>query len=125
MEMWKSLTTEEQEKVIGRKKYDDVELGDDVKPQNAHNVVSKAHDAEGNELKILRANMPFSNPTEGEYGTFFIGYSRSFNITKTMLENMFLGKENGHIDRLLDFSTAVSGSLFFVPTFDFLDDLAE
>ena len=55
----------------------------------------------------------------------FIGYSHSFNITKTMLENMFLGKENGHIDRLLDFSTAVSGSLFFVPTFDFLDDLAE
>ncbi|ENW17287.1 putative dye-decolorizing peroxidase (DyP), encapsulated subgroup [Acinetobacter haemolyticus CIP 64.3 = MTCC 9819] len=125
MEMWKGLSTEEQEKVIGRKKYDDVELGDDVKPQNAHNVVSKAHDADGNELKILRANMPFSNPTEGEYGTFFIGYSRSFNITKTMLENMFLGKENGHVDRLLDFSTPVSGSLFFVPTFDFLEDLGE
>lgn len=125
MEMWKSLTTEQQEKVIGRKKYDDVELGDDVKPQNAHNVVSKAHDAEGNELKILRANMPFSNPTEGEYGTFFIGYSRSFNITKTMIGNMFLGKENGHVDRILDFSTAVSGSLFFVPTFDFLEDLGE
>ncbi|ENW96135.1 Dyp-type peroxidase [Acinetobacter sp. NIPH 298] len=125
MEMWKGLSTEEQEKVIGRKKYDDVELSDDVKPQNAHNVVSKAHDADGNELKILRANMPFSNPSEGESGTFFIGYSRSFNITKTMLENMFLGKENGHVDRLLDFSTAVSGSLFFVPTFDFLEDLAE
>ncbi|CAM4423882.1 hypothetical protein F901_03335 [Acinetobacter dispersus] len=125
MEMWKGLSTEEQEKVIGRKKYDDVELGDDVKPQSAHNVASKAHDADGNELKILRANMPFSNPTEGEYGTFFIGYSRSFNITKTMLENMFLGKETGHVDRLLDFSTAVSGSLFFVPTFDFLEDLGE
>ncbi|RZF49882.1 Dyp-type peroxidase [Acinetobacter halotolerans] len=125
MEMWKALSTEEQEKVIGRKKYDDVELSDDVKPQNAHNVVSKAHDADGNELKILRANMPFSNPSEGESGTFFIGYSRSFNITKTMLENMFLGKENGHVDRLLDFSTPVSGSLFFVPTFDFLEDLAE
>ncbi|ENU29983.1 hypothetical protein F991_02470 [Acinetobacter sp. CIP-A165] len=125
MEMWKGLSTEEQEKVIGRKKYDDVELSDDVKPQNAHNVVSKAHDADGNELKILRANMPFSNPSEGESGTFFIGYSRSFNITKAMLENMFLGKENGHVDRLLDFSTPVSGSLFFVPTFDFLEDLAE
>lgn len=93
MEMWKRLSTEEQEKLIGRKKYDDVELGDDVKLQSAHNVASKAHDADGNELKILRANMPFSNPTEGECGMFFIGYSRSFNITKTMLKNMFWARK--------------------------------
>ena len=39
-----------------------------------------------------------------------------------MLENMFAGKPPGNHDRLLDFSTAVTGALFFVPTADFLDD---
>lgn len=59
MEKWRALSDEEQEKVIGRKKFNDIELDDDEKPLTAHNVVSKAHDAEGNELKIMRANMPF------------------------------------------------------------------
>ena len=40
-----------------------------------------------------------------------------------MLENMFVGDPPGNHDRILDFSTAVTGSLFFVPTADFLDDL--
>ena len=40
-----------------------------------------------------------------------------------MLENMFIGDPPGNYDRILDFSTAVTGSLFFVPTADFLDNL--
>ncbi len=125
MDKWRALSDEEQEKVIGRKKYSDVELGDDVKPATAHNVVSKAHDAEGNELKIVRANMPFSNPSKNEYGTFFIGYARHFSTTRQMLRNMFLGNREKHTDKLLDFSTPLTGCLFFVPTFDFLDDLGD
>jgi putative iron-dependent peroxidase len=39
-----------------------------------------------------------------------------------MLENMFLGNPPGNYDWILDFSTAVTGTLFFVPTADFLDD---
>ena len=39
-----------------------------------------------------------------------------------MLTNMFIGKPPGNYDRILDFSTAVTGNLFFVPTADFLDD---
>lgn len=42
-----------------------------------------------------------------------------------MLENMFLGNEQGNLDRLLDFSTAQTGTLFFVPTVDFLDGLGD
>ncbi|MBW3009973.1 Dyp-type peroxidase, partial [Acinetobacter baumannii] len=125
MEKWRALSDEEQEKVIGRKKFNDIELDDEEKPLTAHNVVSKAHDAEGNELKIMRANMPFSNPSKNEYGTFFIGYSRKFSTTRQMLENMFLGNEQGNLDRLLDFSTAQTGTLFFVPTVDFLDGLGD
>ncbi|EPF72173.1 Dyp-type peroxidase [Acinetobacter rudis] len=125
MNKWRALSDEEQEKVIGRKKFNDVELSDEIKPKTAHNVVSKAHDEEGNELKIMRANMPFANASKNEYGTFFIGYSRKFSVTKQMLEHMFLGDTEGNLDRLLDFSTAKTGTLFFVPTVDFLDDLAE
>ena len=41
-----------------------------------------------------------------------------------MLRNMFIGNPPGNHDRILDFSTAVTGNLFFVPTADFLDDPA-
>jgi putative iron-dependent peroxidase len=38
---------------------------------------------------------------------------------------MFIGKPPGNYDRLLDFSRAVTGTLFFVPTATFLDSLAD
>ena len=40
-----------------------------------------------------------------------------------MLENMFVGRPPGNYDRILDFSRAVTGSLFFVPTATFLDEV--
>ena len=125
MDKWRGLSTEEQEQVIGRKKFNDLELSDEEKPATAHNAVSKAHDADGNEVKIMRANMPFANPAKNEYGTFFIGYARSFSITQQMLTHMFQGDADGNLDSLLDYSTAETGCLFFVPTVDFLDDLGD
>ena len=67
--------------------------------------------------------MPFGRPGHGEFGTYFIGYSRTPQITETMLENMFIGRPPGNYDRLLDFSRPVTGSLFFVPTGTFLDNV--
>ena len=125
MEKWNALPTEEQEKVVGRRKYNDLELGDDEKPANAHNAVTNISDENGDELKIVRANMPFANPAKGEFGTYFIGYSGTFSTTRRMLENMFIGDPVGNTDRLLEFSTAVTGTLFFVPPFDMLEELAE
>ena len=40
-----------------------------------------------------------------------------------MLQNMFVGRPPGNYDRLLDFSRAVTGSLFFVPSATFLDNV--
>ena len=40
-----------------------------------------------------------------------------------MLSNMFIGNPPGNYDRILDFSQALTGSLFFVPTADLLDRL--
>jgi putative iron-dependent peroxidase len=122
MQSWESLSVTEQELVFGRSKLDDIEMDDDVKPSNAHIALNVIEDEDGNELKIVRANMPFGEVGKGEYGTYFIGYSRTPEVTERMLNNMFLGDPPGNTDRVLDFSTALTGVLFFTPTIDFLDD---
>ena len=122
MSAWNALSVTEQERVIGRTKLEDIELGDDVKPANSHVALNVIEDDAGNELKIVRHNMPFGEVGTGEFGTYFIGYSRTPAVTERMLRNMFIGDPPGNTDRILDFSTAVTGSMFFTPTADFLDD---
>lgn len=122
MASWNSLSTQEQERVIGRTKLDDIELDDDSKPVNSHVALNVIEDDEGNELKIVRHNMPFGQIGKGEFGTYFIGYSRTAAVTERMLRNMFVGDPPGNTDRVLDFSTAVTGSMFFTPIVDFLND---
>jgi putative iron-dependent peroxidase len=122
MTSWNSLSVEEQERVIGRTKLDDIELDDDVKPANSHVALNVIEDDDGNELKIVRHNMPFGEIGKGEFGTYYIGYSRTPAVTERMLDNMFIGDPPGNTDRILDFSTAITGGLFFTPTVDFLDD---
>ncbi len=122
MPAWNALSVTQQESVVGRTKLDNIELGDDEKPANSHIALNVITDADGTELKIVRHNMPFGELGKGEYGTYFIGYSRTPRVTEQMLENMFLGDPPGNTDRILDFSTAVTGGLFFSPTVDFLDD---
>src|ERR1700679_4110127 len=122
MTKWNALSTEQQEQIIGRKKLSDIELSDAVKAPFAHNVLTAVVE-NGKQLDILRDNMPFGKPGHGEFGTYFIGYCRTPRITEQMLENMFIGNPPGNYDRLLDFSQAVTGSLFFVPTGTFLDSV--
>lgn len=119
---WNSLSVTEQERAFGRTKLEDIEFDDDDKPANSHLTLNKVEDDEGNELKIVRHNMPFGEVGKGEYGTYYIGYSRSPGVTEQMLRNMFLGDPPGNTDRILDFSTAITGGMFFSPTVDFLDD---
>ena len=122
LDAWDSLSVEEQEKIIGRTKLDDIELADDVKPSSAHNALTTI-EVDGEEIKILRDNMPFGAVGAQEFGTYFIGYARSPATTEQMLQNMFVGSPPGNYDRLLDFSRAVTGNLFFVPSQSMLDGL--
>jgi len=123
LEAWNNLSTEAQEKIIGRSKISDIELDDTVKPTSAHNALTVIEE-NGRELKIVRDNMTFGYPGRGEFGTYFIGYSRSPRIIEQMLNNMFIGRPPGNYDRILDFSTPVTGSLFFIPTSTFLDGIS-
>ncbi len=120
---WNAVPVEQQEKIVGRTKLSDIELDDATKPTYAHNALTIIEE-NGVELKIVRANMPFGEVGKGEFGTYFIGYCRTPQRIEQMLENMFVGKPPGNYDRLLDFSRAVTGTLFFVPTATFLEDVA-
>jgi putative iron-dependent peroxidase len=124
MEGWEQLTVEHQADAIGRHKWDNVEMDDDTKPADSHTALTVIEDDAGTQLKIVRDNMPFGSAAADEFGTYFIGYSRDLDVTEQMLRNMFLGDPEGtNHDRLLDFSTALTGTHFFVPTLDFLDDI--
>ena len=103
LDKWNALSTEAQERIIGRTKLSDIELDDSIKPTSAHNALTTIVE-DGKEIKILRDNMPFGRPGQGEFGTYFIGYSRSPRTIEQMLENMFVGKPPGNYDRILDFS---------------------
>ena len=121
---WNALSTEVQERIIGRTKLSDIELDDSIKPTSAHSALTTIVE-DGKEIKILRDNMPFGRAADGEFGTYFIGYSRSPRTIEQMLENMFVGRPPGNYDRLLDFSRAVTGNLFFVPSATFLEAMGE
>jgi porphyrinogen peroxidase len=123
MKKWNELPVEMQEKIIGRAKLSDIELDDAVKPSYAHNALTTIVE-NGEELDIVRDNMPFGNISKGEFGTYFIGYAKSPHRIEQMLQNMFVGRPPGNYDRLLDFSRAVTGTLYFIPSATFLEDAA-
>jgi porphyrinogen peroxidase len=120
---WNALPIEAQERIIGRTKLADIELDEMVKPSWAHSALTTIEEG-GKEIKIVRDNMPFGRVGEGEFGTYFIGYSRSPRTIEQMLQNMFVGRPPGNYDRILDFSRAVTGNLFFVPSATFLEEVS-
>jgi porphyrinogen peroxidase len=119
---WGTLSAPEQEGIIGRTKVENIEL-DDVSGRKSHKSLNTIVDADGIEHDILRDNMPFGRPGQGEYGTYFIGYARDLSVIEHMIRNMFIGDPAGEYDRILDFSTPVTGTTFFVPSNDLLETL--
>jgi putative iron-dependent peroxidase len=120
---WNALPTEAQERFVGRTKLSDVELDDSVRPTYAHNSLNTIVE-NGQEMKILRAGMPYGSPLKGEYGIYFLAYCRTPRTIEQMLQNMFVGRPPGNYDRLLDFSRPVTGGLFFTPSATLLESLA-
>ncbi len=120
LDRWRTLTTEQQEAIIGRTKAENIELDDAESGQKSHKTLSTIV-VDGAEHDILRDNMPFGSPAHGEFGTYFIGYTRRLWVIERMLQRMFIGDPPGLHDRLLDFSTAETGSVFFAPSAAFLE----
>jgi len=120
LKAFKALPVDQQEKVFGRYKESDVEMPDDIKPANSHIALTNV----GDDLKVIRDNLPFGNMSTNEMGTYFIAYASTFSTVKKMLDNMFIGLPEGNYDRLLDFSTPRTGTLFFVPSASMLKNIA-
>ncbi|WOO84056.1 putative deferrochelatase/peroxidase YfeX [Vanrija pseudolonga] len=120
LDKWNQLPTDQQEKVFGRTKPDNIELPDqapaDQKPHKQLTTVI----VNGTQHDIVRDNMPFGDPSEDEFGCFFIGYSAAVWVLQQMLDNMFIGVPPGKYDRLLDFTAAETGNYWFVPSLEML-----
>jgi len=125
MRAWNALPAEEQERVLGRRKLSNIALPAGTRPANSHVALTGTTGPGHAQRQILRANMPFGEVGRGEFGTYYIAYAATPSVTEQMLVNMFIGNPPGNTDRILDFSTAVTGSLYFAPSADFLDDLPD
>ncbi|HEX5193083.1 MAG TPA: Dyp-type peroxidase [Solirubrobacteraceae bacterium] len=119
---WDALSVAEQERVMGRTKLSDIEMSDEVKPPDSHIALNVIEDEHGDERDIVRFNMPFGAVGTREFGTYFIGYVNDPAVIEQMLRNMFFGTDDAAHDRILDFSVAITGNLFVVPTVDWLED---
>ncbi len=95
LDVWNALSTEEQEKVIGRYKLSDIEMPDEIKPVNSHVAVNTIMEPDGTQRQIVRANMPFGEVGRGEFGTYYIAYSATPSVTERMLIRMFIGEPAG------------------------------
>lgn len=122
LDAWNSLTVEQQQRIIGRTKADNIELDD---APGSHKDLATIVDDDGVEHDILRDNMPFGRPGQAEFGTYFIGYSKDVWVIERMLQRMFIGEPPGGYDRILDFSRAVTGSTFFAPSNDVLESFGD
>lgn len=121
---WNALDVKTQESIVGRRKFENTELNDVTSGQKAHKTLTSIEDEQGEEQVILRDNMPFGSPASGQLGTYFIGYSRKLWVMERMLERMFVGDPPGMHDRILDYSTPITGVTFFAPRASFLKSLA-
>jgi putative iron-dependent peroxidase len=118
LDRFHKLDVAEQEGVIGRTKPDSVELGDAVKPPNAH-IARVVIEDDGEELEIYRRSVPYG--TVAEHGLFFLAFSADPTRFDRMLGAMF-GVEDGIRDRLTEFSTPLSGAYYWAPSLADLDD---
>jgi putative iron-dependent peroxidase len=119
---WEALPVTEQEKCVGRTKDDDEEMDDAAKPPTAH-IARVVIEDDGEELEVLRHSLPYGGAS-GEKGLYFVAYCADPAPFRRMLEAMVLSDGDGHHDRLLDFTRAVTGASFFTPSAEALEGLA-
>jgi putative iron-dependent peroxidase len=115
LERWRRLDDREQERIIGRTKRNSVELSKSRKPATAH-ISRVVIERDGAELQILRQSYPWG--TVREAGLYFVAYTKSLDIYDLMLGRMMGAAEDGRHDRLMEFSRAVTGATFFVPSLE-------
>ena len=114
LERWGTQSVKDQEDVYGRTKKDNIEYPSDEKPLTAHTKRASLKDSQGSSVEILRHSMPYGNLTEA--GLLFASYCRTPENFTLVLKSMVEGDGHGHTDKLMQYTTAVTGQSFFAPS---------
>lgn len=104
-----SLSAEEQDLIIGRRKQGDTEIQN--APSTSH-IKRTAQESFTPEAFIVRRSMPWAD-TESE-GLMFVAFGKDFDAYERLLKNM-LGINDETIDQLFRFSTPISGAYYWCP----------
>ena len=109
LDHFESMTGEERDQTIGRRKLDNEEIED--APLSAH-VKRTAQASFEPEAFILRRSMPWANETRE--GLVFVAFGKSFDPFEALLRQM-VGAEDGISDALFRFTRPISGNYFWCP----------
>jgi putative iron-dependent peroxidase len=114
------LSTQQQEKVVGRTKEDSIELEGDEMPLDSH--VSRTDvKVDGKAMKIYRRSAPYGSVTE--HGLYFLSFACEIARFKIQLERMFGITEDGLYDKIIEYSKPLTSSYWFAPSIEDLEDL--
>ncbi|UJR16874.1 hypothetical protein I4U23_003772 [Adineta vaga] len=115
---WNELSVDEQANVFGRTKGEDSKK---IRPKIPTSHISRT-DLKENEkdIKVVRQSLPYGDMKE--QGLFFISYASNPRKHEKQLNSM-LGMENGIYDRLMDFSTPITGNYWFIPSINLLRNI--
>lgn len=112
------LPVEEQEKIIGRTKVENVELEGDDLPPDAH-IARVDYKLDGVAQKLFRRSIPFGDTREA--GLYFVAFANDPQRFRILLDRMFGTSGDGGHDRLTAFSRPVTGAYWFAPSEAALD----
>ena len=113
LDKFKALDVAAQEAVIGRTKADSIELEGDALAPDSH-VARTDVTKDGVALKIYRRSAPYA--TLARHGLYFLAFACARERHQIQLERMYGISGDGLHDRLIDFSTADTGSYLFAPS---------
>jgi putative iron-dependent peroxidase len=120
VEKLRDLPVHAAENVWGRTKAESHQLS--PLPEDSH-VGRNQFRRNGEEIDIVRRNANYGNAKEA--GIMFVGFCNDITVTMGMLEQMYGVGPDGisKTDKLLDFSTALSSAIYFVPSLDALSKM--
>jgi len=120
LEAFQALPEKIQEKIIGRTKPDSIELKDEDMPDDSH--VSRADaKVDGVAMKIYRRSTPYGNVNE--HGLFFLAFACDPYRIQIQLERMTGATEDKIHDKLMEYSKPVTGSYWFAPSLEDLNEI--
>ena len=117
---FESLDIKEQEHVVGRTKAESIELEGERQKKDSH-VTRTDLKKDGKGLKIWRRSYPYGSLRD--HGLMYLAFSQDLERLDMQLRSM-VGADDGVNDKLMNFSTAVSGSYYFCPPLDLLKALS-